>query len=102
MHPSVTLPARLTADRVLAEQAALLRLIQQALSGSAKVVCLDARAVQAFDSAGLALLLSCRRQAQAAGALVQVQGWPPGLLALARVYGVLPLLDPEADAAALV
>ena len=97
----MALPSVLTADTIAASQAQWVRAVQAAPKGS--VLVLNASGVQSFDSAGLALLLACRRaaQAQAQGVQLQVQAWPSGLQALAQVYGVLPLLAPElADRAA--
>lgn len=97
----MALPSVLTADTVAASQAQWVRAVQAAPKGS--VLVLNASGVQSFDSAGLALLLACRRAAQAQGVQLQVQAWPSGLQALAQVYGVLPLLAPElADSAAAV
>lgn len=93
MH-TLALPAVLTAEAVVAAHAQLLRSMQ-ALPASAAVT-LDASGVQSFDSAGLALLLACRRAAQAQGRSLRVQGWTPSLQSLAQVYGVMPLLDPDA------
>ena len=104
MSQTIALPSVLTADAVVLAQAQLLRSVQAAASQGGAVV-LDASAVQSFDSAGLALLLACRRHVAAQGATLQVQGWPSSLQALAQVYGVLPLLAPElaasSDAAAM-
>jgi phospholipid transport system transporter-binding protein len=57
----------------------------------------DASALQDFDSAALALLLECRRRAQAAGKAFRIHGAPQKLIELARLYGVdsaLPGLEP--------
>ncbi|MFN0183383.1 MAG: lipid asymmetry maintenance protein MlaB [Aquabacterium sp.] len=54
-----------------------------------------AGALTALDSAALAVLLQCRRAASAAGQRLQVQGAPPKLVELARLYGVAELLDLE-------
>lgn len=91
MSSTIALPAVLTADVVSAAQAQLERSMQALPKGAAIV--LDASGVQAFDSAGLALLLACRRSALVKGQSLCVQAWPPSLYALAQVYGVLPLLD---------
>lgn len=102
MTHTLALPAVLTAPTVRAAQQQL-RQGLQALPQAAHVV-LDASGVQAFDSAGLALLLECRRTAQAQQQSLHVQGWTPSLQSLAQVYGVMPLLDPDAaavDAAAV-
>ena len=94
--PTFALPATLDAASVPGLQTTLLRDVAQSQGD----VVLDASTVQRFDSAGLALLLACRRAAQARGQALQVQAWPPGLQALARVYGVLGLLDPQSQACA--
>ena len=96
MQHTMALPAVLTADTVVAAQAPLLQRVA-VLSAGATVV-LDAEGVQSFDSAGLALLLACRRAAQQQQKSLQVKGWTPSLQSLAQVYGVMPLLDPEAPA----
>ena len=93
MRSTIALPSVLTAEAVTAAQPQLLRQVREAAQSNAVV--LDASAVQSFDSAGLALLLACRRAVQAQGASLQVTGWPASLQALAQVYGVLPLLAPE-------
>lgn len=90
----IALPAVLTADTALVAQAALLRSMQTQPAGAE--IALDASGVQSFDSAGLALLLACRRAAQTRKQSLRVQGWTPSLQSLAQVYGVMPLLDPEA------
>jgi len=52
----------------------------------------DARGLQHFDSAALAVLLALRRQALSARKSWQVSGLPTRLGDLARVYGVVDLL----------
>lgn len=99
MSSTIALPSVLNAEVAVPAQAQLRQQIQ-ALPPGAQVV-LDAAAVQSFDSAGLALLLSCRRVALARGSRLQVQGWPDSLRALAQVYGVMPLLDPDSAEAAV-
>ena len=99
MSHTIALPAVLTAETALTVQAGLLRSMQALPAGAA--IALDAADVQSFDSAGLALLLACRRAAQVQQQTLRVQGWTPSLQSLAQVYGVLPLLAPElADSAA--
>lgn len=100
MSHSIALPSVLTAETVVAAQAQLLQSMQ-ALPQGAGVV-LDASGVQSFDSAGLALLLACRRTAQARQQSLRVQGWTASLQSLAQVYGVMPLLDPTQAPAAPV
>ena len=73
-----------------------LRMLAQALrrepDGGAVI---DASALQQFDSAVLAVLLECQRQAQAFGKSLSVRHAPPKLLALARLYGVDAVLHLE-------
>ena len=52
----------------------------------------DVSALQSFDSSALAVLLDGHRQAQQSGQRLKVIGWPPRLLALAKLYGVYELL----------
>ena len=87
------LPERLTLDDAPAALAAL----TAALPGTAGVATIDASGLQRFDSAALAVLLECRRLAQAAGRSFAVHGAPPKLAELARLYGLdalLPLVVP--------
>ena len=44
------------------------------------------------DSAALAMLFALQRRARAEGCTLRFEGMPPGLAALARVYGVDELL----------
>lgn len=53
---------------------------------------IDASALRELDSAAVALLLDCQRQAQARGQALQVTGAPPKLSQLAKLYGVDGLL----------
>jgi phospholipid transport system transporter-binding protein len=53
----------------------------------------DLSAVRGCDSSAVAVILSWRREAQARGVPLQFSGLPPGLVSLADVYGVAPLLD---------
>ena len=99
MSSTIALPSVLNADVAVQAQAQLRQQIQALPQGTPVV--LDAAAVQSFDSAGLALLLACRRVALARGSRLQVQGWPASLRALAQVYGVMPLLDPVSAEAAV-
>ncbi|MBD9401237.1 MULTISPECIES: lipid asymmetry maintenance protein MlaB [unclassified Comamonas] len=99
MSHTIALPSVLTAQVVGTVQTQLVRSMQAAPQGQGIV--LQASGVQSFDSAGLALLLACRRAAQAQGRVLRVQGWTPSLQSLAQVYGVMPLLDPEAAAAVM-
>ena len=94
MHTPMDLPAVMTAETALRSQAQLLHSMQALPAGQAVV--LNASGVQTFDSAGLALLLACRRAALAQGRQLTVVQWPASLQALAQMYGILPLLDPHA------
>ncbi|MGE8398243.1 MAG: STAS domain-containing protein [Comamonas sp.] len=96
MSHTIALPAQLSAATVLSVQSKLLHSMQALPVGIAIVF--DASGVQSFDSAGLALLLACRRAAQSRQQRLHVQGWTPSLQSLAQVYGVLPLLDAQASA----
>ncbi len=53
----------------------------------------DLSAVQNCDSSAGAVVLAWQREAQVRGAHLQVSALPPGLLSLATVYGVEPLLQ---------
>jgi phospholipid transport system transporter-binding protein len=60
----------------------------------------DLSAVQAVDSAAVALLLDWQRSAEAQGAQIALTGLPTALLSLAHLYGVSGLLGLPAAAAA--
>ncbi len=55
-------------------------------------VVVDASGLKHFDSSALAVLLECRRLAQAWGKGFVVRNAPPKLAALAHLYGVDVLL----------
>lgn len=66
----------------------------QAMSGTQdRVLMLDASPLTEFDSSALAVLLACKRQAQALGRRLQVQGLSESLCELATLYGVLEWLQ---------
>lgn len=68
--------------------------LKQAMAASQdRVLLLDASDLVQFDSSALALLLACRREAQALGRSLQLQGLPDKLCQLAALYGVLALLQ---------
>ena len=70
-----------------------LRLLTQAMrSNGAENVVIDASPLQQLDSAAIAVLLECRRLAQASGRSFELRGAPPKLTALAELYGVDALL----------
>jgi len=52
----------------------------------------DATNLSRFDSSALAVLLACRRQAQALGRAFYVRGLPPRLRQLAGLYGIAELI----------
>ena len=58
-----------------------------------------ASALADLDTAAIAVLLDCRRQAQAAGKTLQVVGAPAKLAQLATLYGVADLLALQPGAA---
>jgi phospholipid transport system transporter-binding protein len=87
MTSVIALPARLTMGDARAALAALAPHLQ---ASDAPVI--DASPLQDLDTAAVALLLECRRQAAAAGRTLQITGAPPKLAQLAQLYGVAPLL----------
>jgi len=86
------LPAELT----LQQASACLQMLVQGLKASKEPdVVADVSALQRFDSAALAVLLECRREALAMGKRFSVSSLPARLRELAGLYGVSELL-PEA------
>jgi phospholipid transport system transporter-binding protein len=57
---------------------------------------IDFSAITGVDSSAVALLLEWRRQAQARGKTLDFINLPPNLLALAQLYGVAELIQPQA------
>ena len=84
---TVALPQRLTMSEAAAELTRLQPLLQ-----AADEPVLDASALQALDTAALALLLACQRQAAAGGRTLRLDNPPAKLSQLARLYGVESLL----------
>jgi len=84
---TIALPARITMNDARATLARLLPLLQAA---DAPVI--DAGALVELDTAAIAVLLDCQRQAQARGKQLRVVGAPPKLGQLAALYGVADLL----------
>jgi phospholipid transport system transporter-binding protein len=83
------LPATLT----LRESRDTLRMLSQAVQGEPDSgVVIDASPLQQFDTSALAVLLECRRLAQAWGKDFGVRHAPAKLAALAKLYGVDQLL----------
>ena len=85
--PTIALPQRLTMGEAATE---LTRL--QPLQQAADEPVHDASALQELDTAAIALLLACQRQAAAAGRTLRLSKPPPKLGQLARLYGVEALL----------
>ncbi len=85
--PMIPLPATLTMDEASATLAAL-----RAQLVSAPAPVLDASPLVVLDSAAVAVLLDCRRQAAAQGRTLTISGAPDKLVQLARLYGVQALL----------
>ncbi len=87
----LVLPSELTHDQATA----CLRMLVQGLQSQAgPAVVADATALTAFDSSALAVLLACRREAQALGKSFAVKGLHARLGELAALYGVDELLQP--------
>ena len=90
------LPATVT----LAEARDTLRMLEQAVSQEPDAeLTIDASGLGRFDTSALAVLLECRRLAQASGRAFTVRRVPAKLTALAELYGVDALLftaEPEA------
>jgi phospholipid transport system transporter-binding protein len=91
---TIALPARITMSDARATLAQLQPLL---LAADAPVI--DASALADLDTAAIAVLLDCRRQAQAAGKTLQVVGAPAKLAQLATLYGVADLLALQPGAA---
>ena len=83
----IALPERVTMTEARATLAQLQPLLQAA---DAPVI--DASSLHELDSAAVALLLECQRQAVARGLPLRVTGAPPKLSQLAKLYGVAELL----------
>jgi phospholipid transport system transporter-binding protein len=97
----LVLPATITTREARDTQRMLTQTLQQSRkTGTSGDVVVDASGLQHFDSAALAVLLECQRQAQAFGQTLAVRQAPAKLQSLARLYGVAELLLPEAAPAA--
>jgi phospholipid transport system transporter-binding protein len=91
------LPATVT----LAEARDTLRMLAQALPQEPDAeATLDASGLRRFDTSALAVLLECRRLAQAGGRGFVLRHAPGKLAALAALYGVEALLFAPAQPAA--
>jgi phospholipid transport system transporter-binding protein len=77
----------------LAEARDTLRMLAQAVTTQPDAeLTIDAIGLKRFDTSALAVLLECRRIAQADGRSFAVRNVPPKLTALATLYGVDELL----------
>jgi phospholipid transport system transporter-binding protein len=93
---TITCPSSLT----LSNAQAVLQGFRVAFAQGAamdKVWTLDLGALEHFDSSALAVLIDCRRQAQAAGQRLMIKGAHHALVELALVYGVTELIDVDPD-----
>lgn len=88
----LTLPATVT---ITEAREALDQLIQAAALEQGAELALDASALVRFDTSALAVLLECKRLAQAQGKRFALVGAPSRLFDLARLYGLDPLLTPQ-------
>ena len=84
---TLPLPERVTMAEA---RATLARLSPLLAAADAPVI--DASPLRELDSAAVALLLDCQRQAKARGQALQVTGAPAKLSQLAKLYGVDALL----------
>jgi phospholipid transport system transporter-binding protein len=89
----LALPAQLTLHEAHAALAALAPAIKACAD---PVVALDAAALTNIDSSTLAVLLACKRAAQARQRGFAVHNAPTRLIELAHLYGVEKLLALEA------
>jgi phospholipid transport system transporter-binding protein len=85
------LPETLTHDQAEAAASALKLALRAQPAGPEPVVA-DASALTRFDSSALAVLLACRREAQALGRPFFVRDMPPRLRQLAGLYGIASLI----------
>lgn len=86
------LPAQLTNK----EATATLSALQAALGAggaAGEVFEIDAARLERFDTSALAVILAARRAAETGGRRVRLVNMPAQMQGLARLYGVLPLVD---------
>lgn len=82
----------------LAQAGDTLRMLEHSLRrDDAPVVTVDAASLATFDSSAVAVLLECRRLAQAWNKGFALAGAPAKLTELMRLYGVDALLQPAAE-----
>jgi len=84
------LPATVTMQEARDARAMLAQALKREPEGS---VVIDASGLQQFDTSVIAVLLECQRLAQAWGKAFSVKHAPPKLTALAKLYGVDPILS---------
>ncbi len=97
----LVLPATITTQEARDTQRMLSQALQQEIKTQNEPrVVVDASGLQQFDSAALAVLLECQRQALAWGKGFAVRNAPKKLTELARLYGIDVLLMPPEPAAA--
>ena len=89
MPSTLALPAELTQKQATA---CLRQLVQGLTSEPDTAVVVDASALTHFDSAALAVLLACRREALARGKTFTARNLPAKLKDLADLYGIGTLL----------
>jgi phospholipid transport system transporter-binding protein len=86
------LPATVTMQEARDTRAMLAQALKREPEGP---VVIDASGLQQFDTAVIAVLLECKRLAQAWGKGFAVRHAPPKLAALSKLYGVDTLLQFE-------
>jgi phospholipid transport system transporter-binding protein len=85
----MVLPEKVT----IAEAGDVLQMFEQNMQhDSGDTLTVDASGLHDFDSAAIAVLLECARQAKAWGKRFDVRAAPPKLTELAQLYGVDDLL----------
>lgn len=84
---TISLPEQVTMTEARATLAQLTPLL-----ATADDAVIDASALVELDTAAVAVLLACQRQAQARGKQLRVTGAPEKLGQLAQLYGVSELL----------
>jgi len=82
----------LPADLTRVQARACLTMLIQGLQSEPGPVVVDASALGRFDSAALAVLLECRREALHLGKMVAIRAMPQRLRDLATLYGIAELL----------
>jgi phospholipid transport system transporter-binding protein len=87
----LVLPSQLNHRNARESLSSLLQGLERETATSLTV---DATGLSQFDTSVLAVLLECKRQAQAKGLGFELAGAPEKLGELARLYGVQDLLAP--------